>query len=351
MVKVFLFTLAILALFSSCGQKSIIKAQVESRTTAEAYGDGEFVVRPLFMPLSDQAISAFDSPVEKIDFIAGGFARMFMNLGASMGMGRAKLTLTQPVPEIPTDVIKGAKIKRLFLYIQPKKGKERESNFFRRFIFGQGDVNFNFLDKLAIKLTSTREEKFESWYPTFEYSGLRKREFTPLQALFEDENLYDESVNLHKENSMVILKYDRENKGKYLKNNKTGLMYILHTKKPAQSKKFLLKHPKLNNYFKQIHMLNETLVVELKKDPVIEEAFHMILGEEADVVEKFKIDQIEKCEENTCLDLEVPENDLLPLIAQGNALKVDAYLNASKAPDSFQLEGFMEFEVKLKLSF
>jgi hypothetical protein len=98
-------------------------------------------------------------------------------------------------------------------------------------------------------------------------------------------------------------------------------------------------------------MLNETLVVELKKDPVIEEAFQVILGEEADIVEKYKIDQIEKCEENTCLDLEVPDNDLLPLIVQGNALKVDAYLNASKAPDSFQLEGFMEFEVKLKLSF
>lgn len=351
MSKGLLLSLAVLGLLASCGQKSIIKAQVESRKTAEAYGDGEFVVRPLFMPLSDQAISVFDSPVEKVDFIAGGLARMFMNLGASMGMGRAKLTLTQPVPEIPTDVIKGARIKRLFLYIQPKKGKERESNFFRRFIFGQGDVNFNFLDKLAIKLTSTREEKFESWYPTFEYSGLKKREFTPLQKLFDEENLYDESANLHKENSLVILKYDQEHKEKYLKNNDSGLMYILHTKKPAQSKKFLLKHPQLKNYFKQIHMLNETLVVELKKDPVIEEAFQVILGEEADIVEKYKIDQIEKCEENTCLDLEVPDNDLLPLIVQGNALKVDAYLNASKAPDSFQLEGFMEFEVKLKLSF
>ena len=60
---------------------------------------------------------------------------------------------------------------------------------------------------------------------------------------------------------------------------------------------------------------------------------------------------IEECSEQTCLDVKVPDVDLLPLIVKGNALKIDAYINANKAPDSFQLEGFMEFEVKLKLTF
>jgi hypothetical protein len=98
-------------------------------------------------------------------------------------------------------------------------------------------------------------------------------------------------------------------------------------------------------------MLNQTLVVELKKDPVIEEAFRVSMSEEAEMIEKFNIDLIEECTEQTCLDLELPDVNLLPLITQGNALKVDAYINSKKAPESFQLEGFMEFEVKLKLSF
>lgn len=350
MIKHFLFILAFLSLVS-CGQKSIIKADVKSLTTAEAYGDGKFVIRPLYMPLSDQAISVFNSPVEKVDFIAGGLARMFMNLGASMGMGRAQLTLTQPIPEIPTDVIKGTKLKRLFFYIQPKKGKERWSSMVRRVLFGQGNITFDFLDKMAIKLTPIRQDKFESWYPTFDYTSLKKRDFAPLQVLFENEQPFDENVNVAEEQSLVILKYDQQHKERYIKNDTNGVMYIVHTKKPAETKRYLTKHPKFRGFFKQIQMLNETLVVELKKDPVIEESLKVTISEEADLLEEFKIDLIEECTENTCLDLKVPDVDLLPLITKGNAIKVDAYINANKAPDSFQLEGFMEFEMKLQLSF
>ena len=351
MVKYFLLLMALAFFLSSCGQKSIIKNDVKSQTTAEAYGDGEYVIRPLFMPLSDQAIAPFDSPVEKVDFIAGGFARMFMNLGAGMGMGRAHLTLTQPIPEIPTDIIKGAKIKRLFFYIEPKPGKDRWSTLWRKFFRGQGDITFGFLDKMAMKISSVHQDKFESWYPSFEYNGLKKRDFTPLQVLFEEERLYDEDPNLDTLDSLVVLKYDQSNKAKYLRNKNNGLIYIIHTKSPGQTKRYLMKHPQFRGYFKNIHMLNETILVELKKDPVVEEGFRVILSQNAVLMDQFKIELIEACTENTCLDLQVPNVDLLPLLTKGNALKIDAYMNATKAPDSFQLKGFVEFEVKLKLTF
>ena len=351
MVKHFLFLLAFIILISGCGQKSIIKNDVKSQTTAEAYGDGEFVIRPLILPLSDQAISTFDSPVEKVDFVAGGFARMFMNLGAAMGMGRAQLTLTQPVPEIPTEVIKSAKIKRLFFYIEPKEGSSRWSTWMRKFFRGQGDITFDFLDKMAMKISSSNLESVESWYPQFDYNSLKKKDFTQLEKIFDEERLFSESLDSRTTKSLVVLKYDQENKHKYLKNNKYGFIYIIHTKSPAQTKKYLLKHPQFTGHFKQIHMLNETLIVELKKDPVIEEGFRVILSENAPLMDHFKIDLIEECSENTCLDLEVPNVNLLPLISKGNALKIDAYINASKAPDSFQLKGFVEFEIKLKLTF
>lgn len=349
MNKYIVFSL-LLALLTSCGQKSVIKNDIQSKTMAEAYGDGEHVIRPLFMPLSDQAISAFDSPVEKVDFVAGGFARVFMDLGASMGMGRTQLTLTQPVPEIPTDVIKGAKIKRLFFYIEPKKGENRVTTLWRKLIRGQGDVNFNFLDKMALRISTSHQDKFESWYPKFDYQSLKKKDFTPLQREFEDPD-YAQEVDLRKQDSIVVLKYDGSNRDKYLKNNKYGVMYVLRAKEPAKTKKYLMKHPQFRNYFKQIHMLNETLIVELNKDPVVEEGFRVILSENAVLMDQFKIDLIEECTKDTCLDLEVTDIDLLPLISRGNALKIDAYVNADKAPDSFQLKGFVEFEVKLKLTF
>lgn len=342
--------IVLLAFLASCGQKSVIKNDIKSQTMAEAYGDGEHVIRPLFMPLSDQAISAFDSPVERVDFIAGGFARMFMDLGASMGMGRTQLTLTQPVPEIPTDVIKGAKIKRLFFYIEPKKGENRLTSFWRKVIRGQGDVTFKFLDKMALKVSTAKQDKIDSWYPKFEYKSLKKKDFTPLQREFEEAD-YDNGLDLRTMDSVVVLKYDGSNRDKYLKNNKYGVMYVLRAKEPAKTKKYLMKHPQFRNYFKQIHMLNETLIVELKKDPVVEEGFRVILSENAVLMDQFKIDLIEECTKDTCLDLEVTDIDLLPLIVRGNALKIDAYMNADAAPDSFQLKGFVEFEVKLKLTF
>lgn len=341
--------LSLFTLLAACGQKSIIKNAVSPQTTAEAYGDGEYVIRPVFMPLSDQAISAFDSPVEKVDFVAGGFARMFMNLGTSMGMGRVQLSLTQPVPEIPTDVIQGAKIKRLFFYLEPKKGDSRWKTWLKKIIRGQGDVTFGFLEKLALKISSTSQENFVSWYPEFETKALKKKEFSPLQALFESDVLED-SVGVLGEDS-VVLKYARDNREKYLKNNKYGMMYIIRTRQPAKTKKYLSKHPQFRGYFKQIQMLNETLLVELKKDPVVEEGFRFVLSENANLIEKFKIDLIEECTTDTCLDLQVPDVDLLPILVKGNALKIDVYMNADKAPESFQLKGFVEFEVKLKLTF
>lgn len=346
-----LLLMSALVLITSCGQKSVIKNDVKARTMAEAYGDGDLVIRPLFMPLSDQAISRYDSPVEKVDFIAGGFARMFMNLGTGMGLGRAQLTLIQPVPSIPTDIIKSTKLKRLFFYIEPKEGKNRWSSFFRRVIKGQGSVTFDFLDKLAMKMSSVNQDKFDSWYPEFEAKSLKRRDFTPLQTLFEEADVYEEVLNPYQEKSLVILKYDKDQKQKYLKNNKNGFMYIVHAKQPAKTKKYLLNHPQFRGYFKQIHMLNETLVIELVKDPVVEEGFRVILSEEASLMDQFKIDLIEECTERTCLDMEVPDVDILPMISRGNALKIDAYINADKAPETFQLKGFLEFEVKLKLTF
>ncbi len=98
-------------------------------------------------------------------------------------------------------------------------------------------------------------------------------------------------------------------------------------------------------------MLNETLVVELKEDPNVEEGFRLVFADDAKSMERFKIRNIEPCTDETCLDLQVPDMDLMPLLLEDNAIRFDAYINSRKAPESFQLKGFAEFEVKMKLTF
>jgi hypothetical protein len=335
----------------SCGEKSVISNKIKVQTTAEAYGDGNHSIWPLVLPLADQEKSRFDSPIQKLDFIAGGFAKMFMNLGAGMGMGKIQLTMNQPMPEIPVDYIKGLKIKRLFLYIEPTKGN-RTKTWVRRSFWGEGDVNFNFLEKMVVRISPGHIEKVESWYPDFTHKMLKNREFSPLERLFdESDRIYDNQIDLNKRSELVVLKYDRDNRSRYLKNDLHGITYVVNAKQPGRAKKYLSSHPKFRGYFKQIQLLNNSLVVELNKDPIVEEGFASILSDNADELESLGVSIIEKCNETTCLDLEVPDVDLLPLIIQQNGLTVNAFINATKAPESFELKGFVEFEVRVKLSF
>ncbi len=352
MNKQLLFLLVLLAFLVGCGQKSVIKSEVEAQTFAQAYGDGEYVIRPVYLPLSDEQIPVYDSPVEKVDFVAGGIGRMVMDLGAGMGAGRVKISMVQPIPEISTEVIKGAKIKRLFVFLEPKEGKGRWRSIFHKILFGQGDVTFKFLDKLAVKLSSHHKEKITSWIPDDPIvESLRKKEYTPLQSLFEGEEVYDADHDSFDDKSLVILKYDGRNPLKYLRNEKSGKMYILKARRPAQTKKYLMKHPRLKNHIQSIFMLNQSLVVELKKNMVSEENFRVLFADNNEQMDMFKIQMIEECSPETCLDLEVPDVNLLPIIIDDNSIRFDAYIDSRKTPESFQLKGFAEFEIKMKLDF
>ena len=352
MNKYFLFSMVLLASLVGCGQKSVIKSNVEAQTFAQAYGDGEYVIRPVYLPLSDEQIPVYDSPVEKVDFVAGGIGRMVLDLGAGMGAGRVKISMVQPIPEISTEVIKGAKIKRLFVFLEPKEGKSRWKSLLHKILFGQGDVTFKFLDKLAVKLSSHHKEAITTWIPDDPIvESLKKKDYTPLQSLFEGEEVFDADHDAFDDKSLVILKYDGRNPQKYLRNEKAGKMYIVKARQPAQTKKYLLKHPKLKNHIQSIFMLNQSLVVELKKNMVSEENFRVLFADSNEQMDKFKIQMIEECSPETCLDLEVPDVNLLPIIVDDNAIRFDAYIDSRKAPESFQLKGFAEFEIKMKLDF
>jgi hypothetical protein len=348
--QILLFCLLSVSLVS-CGQKSVIKNAVPAQSTADAYGDGVHTIFPLIMPLSDEVIESFDSPLSKIGFVAGGFAKLFMNIGAGMGMGKLQLTMIQPVPEIPRDYFHETKIKRIFFYIEPVKGS-RTRNWFERTLWGRENVNFKFIDKIAVKLSSHHVENNASWTPIVETKSIGKREFTPLQRLFENkEQLYPTVKDIEAARELILLKYDGKHSELYTKNDENGSTYIMKTEEPAKSRRFLMDHPKLKGYFRRIHILNKSLLVELEKDPVIEEGFKVILSENATDLEALGVSFIDMCTKQTCLDLSVPDLNLIPILVKDNAIKLDAYINAQNVPDSFQLKGFVEFEIKLKLTF
>lgn len=350
MVKCLLF-IGVSLLLVGCGQRSEIKSRVEAKTIAELYGDGEYTKVPLVLPLSDQELSSFDSPLGKIGFIAGGFAKMFMNLGASLGMGKMRMTLTQQVPQIPADYFKGAKVKRIFFYIEPVKKDKREMSWYQRYFLGRENVDFAFINRIAIKIASHHVENTGSWTPVFEHKTLLKHEYNTLAQVFDPFRAKQVEETMHEAGEKLLVKFDRSDRDAGLVNDSYGKVYIFNTHQAFKTRRFLTRHPKLLRSFKRIHTLNKSILVELKADPVVEESFKVVLAESAVELERLGVSQIEPCSKETCLDFRVPDTNLVPIIMKDNAIKLDAFIEAAKVPDSFQLKGFVEFEIKLKLTF
>ena len=73
-----------------------------------------------------------------------------------------------------------------------------------------------------------------------------------------------------------------------------------------------------------------------------------MLSEEAEELENLKVTYIDTCTPRSCLELKVPDINLVPIANKGNGLKLDAVIHAGKVPESFKLKGFVEFEVKVK---
>ncbi|HXH32276.1 MAG TPA: hypothetical protein VNJ01_15860 [Bacteriovoracaceae bacterium] len=349
MNKLFLLILVTTMTIPGCGKKSVITNAIKAETTAEAYGDGTHTVMHWVLPLSDQTITSFDSPLKKISFIASGFAKMFMNVGASMGLGKMQLTLVQPIPDLPSEYLKEIRIKRLFFYIEPKEGP-RKQPWYKRIFSGRDDVNFDFLARIAVKLSSQKLENDGSWTPLLAQQEISNKEYDFLKSLFDSRYVEPRAESARE---LILMKYYEEDKEKFLK-RPSGKIFILsvdNPKKAGQSRIFFVDHPKLKGSFKSIHLLNKSLIIELRDDRQVEENFQAVLSEEAEAIERIGVKIIEPCEEKTCLDFNVPKMNLMPVMKRANGIRLDAYLEADKVPDSFQLKGFIEFETKLKLTF
>lgn len=316
-----------LLLAASCGQKSTIKTHTEVNTL----GDGTHVTLPIVVPLSEKSISSFRSSISDMNPLFRGFVGAIMNLGATMGAGKTRLTLIQPIPEIPDEYLSSIKVKRIFFFIEAGKKKE----------------NFEFLRRVAVKISSTETARLtDSWEPVIETDNLNEGELSSFRSLFKKER--DEHAAEWEKNSegLLLLKYNQEEKKASLQSESVGKVYIIATDKPHMTRKYLEENHA--RYLKRLHTLSKSILVEIKKDPIMEEMFKTKLSQDSIKMEELGIGDINPCHDKVCLDLKVPDVNLVPMLMKGNAIKVDAYIDPKNAPKDFQLKGFLEFEIKIK---
>jgi hypothetical protein len=319
-----LSTLSLLLLLGGCGNKSVIKNSIEAQTL----GDGKYLPGSIVVPLSEQAIDEFKSPVEEINPLIRGFVKSLMDLGASMGKGKMRLSLTQPLPHISEEITDYIKIKRIFFYIEP----------------GSRQKDFRFLKELGVTLEPYFIHNSNSWMPYFENKNLTKSEKEFMETLFEDNS--NSPKNISRE-GLVLLRYRKDDEAKYLqKKNSVGKILIIRTNRPQETMKYL--YDKFDNFFSRIYPSQNSILVELLQDPIVEESFKAVLSADYEKMSALEIEDIEPCSPKFCLDFEIPDTNLYPLMKMGNGLKIDTFMNASGVPKSFQMKGFLEFEVKIK---
>lgn len=344
-----LITFTVMASFLvSCGQKSVIKQHVEAQRFAEAYGDGKYLSRPFILPIAD--LDDFKSPMPELGVVFGGLTKMFMNMGAGLGMGQIRMTMEQPMPDIYPEYLKDIRITRVFFYIEPKEKEKRKYGVLSKLFEGKSNVDFDFLDKIAIKIKPMTFDHVDSYLPVSKMVDLDNKTKKGFLDIFKkkDDTVYADFLDTELEKEPVILKYDQSKKETYIKNGKFGQTFMMSTNSPAELKEFLLKHKKMKGFFSKIHVLKDIVLVQLNKDPVLQEKFLNVTQEDGAELDMMGVTQIDECNPDICLDLNVRNVNLMPILLKSNGIMIDGFINARKVPASFQLKGFIEFEAKIQ---
>jgi hypothetical protein len=350
------FTLFLLMVtLSGCGKKSTIKNDVEAEKLSCTYGDCRYIIKNLTFPLDDSAL-AYQTPLPGLGPIAGGIIKFIGDVFAkNTNMGKMEISWTQPIPEIP-EVLKSVRLKRFFFYMKPVSKKKQTfrsnvSDWFNRYVLGKGHTTFAFIDKLAVRLSTANVDKPQTYVPTLITRIDNKDSLNSLLKVFSDD-YRREVIDPEVATDLILLKYQKKLRSHDTADKSFGKIHYLETNSETafEIKKFLLAQEELQGHFVRILLLGNALLIELAKDPISEEIFQNLMMEKVDQLDQLGVNFIDTCTPDSCLEVNVPNVNIVPIAAKGNSLRLDAYLKAADIPESFKLKGFVEFEAKIESS-
>ena len=348
MTKYVLF-LVIMAMFSAaCGKKSTVKPDVQGNGLA-------FDPIRIVVPLTEETVAQFDSPIKGTFNLLHGVVKSVFDLGAKMGAGKVRLDMIQPLPEIPAeslDYIKEIRVKRIFFYMEPVQVEKRNwlqrvGDFIGNFGRKRAEANFEFLNQLLVSVKPEKIEnrKDDSWAPEVASGSLSSKEKTIFKKYFSSKKATKaQQEQLIKENGEDLVSYDKANPNAYLNNKDLGRIFIIYTDTPLETRQAIEDDSELRPFYSRILTLKNSLLLELPAERLSQEKFDIAFWDKQDVL---NIKDMETCTPEICLDLKVKDINLVPLLVKENGIKINTLIDARKTPESFQLKGFIEFEVQI----
>lgn len=348
-----ILTFILLSTLFSCGQKSQVKPLFQAVKLAQSNGDGRYTVVKIKLPLSEKTVSAYESRTDPrrivvpvLGDLMNRFTGTFLTLGASLGLGKTLMTLHQPVPDLSSPMLKSVVVKRVFFHIDNENALEKNNirqgiayywRKMREFIQVEESTDFSFIRDLRLRVEGVQREVVVNDYVP---------EDPEIKDMLSKETSLKWKRNI--KNKKELVSYVRKNQEESLTKNRQR--YIFYTDKPVALKNLLTLDSDFKNIVHDVTVINKTLMVELKGNEITEEKFYFLLDKVENVFLEYEISKINKCTPMTCLDFAISEENLLDVVKNKNFLKIEAYVDASKQPPaSFQLKGYIEFEVKLDL--
>jgi hypothetical protein len=353
MSKQIVFLVALLLLSVACGKKSTIKSHVNAEKLACSYGDCQHIIHNVTFPL-DNSMLAFENPLPGLGPIAGGIVKFVGDIFAkNTNMGRMEMQYVQPLPEIP-EVVKSVRLKRFFFYMKPVSKKKTSlrrqfTDLISRYVLGKGHTTFKFLDKLAVRLSAVDVADEKNYVPTFMDKLDSKEAAESLDSIFKNWRP-NQIVDTEVADDVILLKYLKKTKRQDTSNKNYGQIHYLETTaNPKALRDYFASQPDLKPFLKRVLLFENSVLIELKKDPVSNVTFQSFMERHADEIdEKYQVNFIDTCNENSCLEINVPDVNLVPIALKGNSLKLESILEADNVPESFKLKGFVEFELKVE---
>jgi hypothetical protein len=347
-----LLVISLIFLASACGQKSKVTPLFDAIPLRQSHGDGEYAVFTVKLPLSDQSLDTYDSPVDPDQGVArvpllGDVLRLVtqstFNLGAQLGLGKQNIIITQPIPDLSSKYLNSISIKRVFFHIDQKDiTQNRPSNMwmrFREFLRGGSRLDFSFINELNINFRMLQEGSITSYTPEINTDVVPERDLlSPAQVAALPEGM----------RPVEILKYHKKKRTESIRSKDFGPMLVVYGDFPVKVRSILRRDPDMKELIKEIVVVNKSLFIELKEQELVREKFYELLERNETQLTNAGISKIEPCNDDVCMDVKVNNQNMLPMLLKGDRLRIETYIDSSKVPPkSFQLKGFIEFEVKL----
>lgn len=347
-----LFLISLLLWVSACGQKSKVTPLFDAIPLKESHGDGEFAVFTVKLPLSDQSLDTYDSPVDPNRGVArvpllGDVLRLMtqstFNLGAQLGLGKENIIITQPIPDLSSKYLKSIAIKRVFFHIDQKNIlQNRPSNWWLRFrdiLRGGSTLDFSFIHELKISFRMLNLGAVTDYTPEIITDVVPERDLLTADQIAA----LPEALR-----PVEILRYQKKKRAEVLRNKERGPMFVVYGEFPVKVRSIMRRDPEMRELIKEIVVVNKSLIIELKDQELVSEKFYELLERHEAQLANAGIAKIEPCNDQVCMDVKVNDQNMLPLLLKGDRLRIETFIDSSKVPPkSFQLKGFIEFEVKL----